>query len=73
MDQTINELRSRVAKLERENTGSQAQTMQDLITEKILELLAENSEDYIPMIATLSADIRSLKKTVESELKAMKQ
>lgn len=61
-----------MAKLERENTGSQANTMQELITEKILELLAENAEDYIPKLATLQADVRSLKKTLDSELKSVK-
>lgn len=62
-----------MAKLERENTGSHANIMQDVILEKILELFAENAEDYIPKLAVLQADFRSLKKSLESEHKTIKQ
>lgn len=47
--------------------------MQDLILEKVLDLLAESSEDYIPKIGTLQNDLRKLKTTFETDMKNLRQ
>ncbi len=51
MASDISDLRSRVAKLERDNTGTSS--LEKQILDKVLEVLADNAEDYIPKLAAL--------------------
>lgn len=47
--------------------------MQELILEKVLELLQDSASDYIPQLEQLQNDMRTMKKSLETDMKQIRQ